>query len=64
MIVGLDRDGPDVFQRTLRFLDSARIDALQLNIMTPLPGKPHAQAHFENVTRIPEAAATGQSPAP
>jgi radical SAM superfamily enzyme YgiQ (UPF0313 family) len=40
MIVGLDRDGPDVFQRTLRFLDSARIDALQLNIMTPLPGTP------------------------
>lgn len=40
MIVGLDRDGPDVFERTLRFLDATGIDALQLNILTPLPGTP------------------------
>ena len=40
MIVGLDSDDVGVFERTLRFLDDARIDALQLNIMTPLPGTP------------------------
>jgi len=40
MIVGLDADDPGVFARTLRFLQSQRIDALQLNIMTPLPGTP------------------------
>lgn len=40
MIVGLDRDDPRVFERTLRFLDEAGIDALQLNILTPLPGTP------------------------
>ncbi len=40
MIVGIDGDGPEVFERTLRFLSSTGMDALQLNIMTPLPGTP------------------------
>jgi radical SAM superfamily enzyme YgiQ (UPF0313 family) len=40
MIVGMDGDEPDVFERTLRFLRKSRIDALQLNILTPLPGTP------------------------
>ncbi|MGO9227704.1 MAG: B12-binding domain-containing radical SAM protein [Bryobacteraceae bacterium] len=40
MIVGLDQDGPDVFENCLRFLQRNRIDALQLNILTPLPGTP------------------------
>lgn len=40
MIVGLDQDDAGVFERTLRFLKSAGIDALQLNILTPLPGTP------------------------
>ena len=40
MIVGLDGDDVTVFGRTLRFLEHARIDALQLNILTPLPGTP------------------------
>jgi radical SAM superfamily enzyme YgiQ (UPF0313 family) len=40
MIVGLDNDDVGVFERTLRFLQEERIDALQLNIMTPLPGTP------------------------
>lgn len=40
MIVGLDGDDASVFRRTLRFLDEARIDALQLGILTPLPGTP------------------------
>jgi radical SAM superfamily enzyme YgiQ (UPF0313 family) len=40
MIVGLDNDDVHVFQRTLRFLEKTGIDALQLNILTPLPGTP------------------------
>jgi len=40
MIVGMDADGPGVFSRTLRFLHETRIDAVQLNILTPLPGTP------------------------
>jgi radical SAM superfamily enzyme YgiQ (UPF0313 family) len=40
IIVGLDQDDAGVFERLLRFLDRMRIDALQLNILTPLPGTP------------------------
>lgn len=40
IIVGLDHDDPEVFQRTLRFLDQSGIDAAQVNILTPLPGTP------------------------
>jgi len=44
MIVGMDRDDVTVFERTLRFLQAAHIECLQLNIMTPLPGTPlHAR---------------------
>ncbi len=40
IIVGLDHDDPPVFERTLRFLQEARVDAVQVNILTPLPGTP------------------------
>jgi radical SAM superfamily enzyme YgiQ (UPF0313 family) len=40
IIVGMDHDDRSVFERTLAFLQQAGIDALQLNIMTPLPGTP------------------------
>lgn len=39
-VFGGDEDGPDVFARTLQFLDDARVDALQATIMTPFPGTP------------------------
>jgi radical SAM superfamily enzyme YgiQ (UPF0313 family) len=40
VIVGLDHDDVKVFRKTLRFLQKAHIAALQLSIMTPLPGTP------------------------
>jgi len=40
IMVGMDGDEVEVFERTLKFLDEARVDALQLNILTPLPGTP------------------------
>ncbi len=40
MMVGLDRDDPAVFERCLQFLERSRMDAVQLNILTPLPGTP------------------------
>ncbi|HVM62469.1 MAG TPA: radical SAM protein [Verrucomicrobiae bacterium] len=40
IIVGMDKDDVSVFEQTLKFLDRARIDSLQLNILTPLPGTP------------------------
>lgn len=51
MIVGADADDPGVFGRTLRFLREARIDGLQLNVLTPLPGTP-LHADFERAERI------------
>jgi radical SAM superfamily enzyme YgiQ (UPF0313 family) len=40
VIVGLDNDDPSVFERMLAFLQETKIDAVQLNILTPLPGTP------------------------
>lgn len=40
MIVGMDADETRVFADTLEFLDATGIDAVQLNILTPLPGTP------------------------
>ena len=40
VIVGFDTDGRRVFRDTLRMLDWAGIDAIQLAILTPLPGTP------------------------
>jgi radical SAM superfamily enzyme YgiQ (UPF0313 family) len=40
IIVGMDQDSTEVFAHTLKFLLKAQIDALQLNILTPLPGTP------------------------
>jgi radical SAM superfamily enzyme YgiQ (UPF0313 family) len=40
IIVGMDSDAPVVFERTLRFLEQTKIDVIQLNILTPLPGTP------------------------
>ncbi len=40
VIVGCDGDDVGAFERTLAFLERSRIDALQLNILTPLPGTP------------------------
>jgi radical SAM superfamily enzyme YgiQ (UPF0313 family) len=51
IIVGMDRDGVEVFESTLGFLDRARIDSLQLNILTPLPGTPLFN-DMENAGRV------------
>jgi radical SAM superfamily enzyme YgiQ (UPF0313 family) len=40
IIVGLDNDDKTVFERMLAFLTETKIDAVQLNILTPLPGTP------------------------
>lgn len=40
IIVGMDDDDTGTFERMLRYLDETSIDAIQVNIMTPLPGTP------------------------
>jgi radical SAM superfamily enzyme YgiQ (UPF0313 family) len=39
-VFGSDGDTPDVFRKTLEFLDEADIDALQATRLTPFPGTP------------------------
>ena len=51
MIVGMDGDDTTVFERTLRFLEAAKIDALQLAVLTPQPGTP-LYDEFERDGRI------------
>lgn len=51
MIVGMDSDDVTVFQRMLDFLQKAKIDALQLAILTPQPGTP-LRDEFEQAGRI------------
>lgn len=40
IVFGFDTDGPDVFRTTLDLLDEIGIDAIQVSILTPLPGTP------------------------
>lgn len=37
-VLGLDGDGPEVFERTLRFCEKARLEAAIFPILTPYPG--------------------------
>jgi radical SAM superfamily enzyme YgiQ (UPF0313 family) len=53
IIVGMDSDTQTVFHETLRFLQESRIDAVQVNILTPLPGTPLYQ-EMEQAGRIRE----------
>jgi len=39
-VLGLDYDKKDIFNKTLNFLKEAKIDALQLTVLTPFPGTP------------------------
>jgi len=51
MIVGMDADDTRVFEQTLRFLQENHLDAVQLNILTPLPGTP-LYADMERAGRV------------
>jgi radical SAM superfamily enzyme YgiQ (UPF0313 family) len=51
IIVGLDGDDIGVFERTLEFLQRTGIDAIQLNILTPLPGTPLFE-DFDSAGRV------------
>lgn len=51
IIVGMDNDGIHVFEDTLKFLDETGIQAIQVNIMTPLPGTPLYE-HYKKSGRI------------
>lgn len=50
-VLGLDGDGPDVFERTLRFCETARLEAAIFPILTPYPGT-KVRARLEAEGRI------------
>ncbi|MEQ1749141.1 MAG: radical SAM protein [Prosthecobacter sp.] len=37
-ILGFDQDGPDIFQRTLDYIDSLELSEAQITLLTPFPG--------------------------
>ncbi len=48
-VFGLDTDGPDVFERTIEFVDSSEIDIVQFTLLVPFPGTPiYQQLKDEN----------------
>jgi radical SAM superfamily enzyme YgiQ (UPF0313 family) len=49
VMVGFDHDTLEVFRDTLKALERARIDAIQLAIVTPLPGTPLHEAMEERI---------------
>jgi hypothetical protein len=50
VVFGFDSDTPAVFERTLRELDRAGIDLVQISILTPLPGTPQFDAMRARLT--------------
>ncbi len=39
-VLGFDHDGPDVFARTVEWIESARLECATFHILTPYPGTP------------------------
>ena len=37
-ILGFDQDGPDIFERTLDYIESLRLSEVQITLLTPFPG--------------------------
>lgn len=50
-IFGLDHDTEDVFEKTVRFAQRARLEGAQFNVLTPYPGTP-LSADLEREGRI------------
>ncbi len=40
-VLGFDHDGPDVFQRTVDWIERAKLECATFHILTPYPGTPH-----------------------
>jgi radical SAM superfamily enzyme YgiQ (UPF0313 family) len=39
-VLGFDHDGPDVFERTVAWIESARLECATFHVLTPYPGTP------------------------
>ena len=39
-VLGFDHDGPDVFERTVEWIEANRLECATFHILTPYPGTP------------------------
>jgi radical SAM superfamily enzyme YgiQ (UPF0313 family) len=58
-ILGFDQDGPDIFQRSLDYIDSLELAEVQITLLTPFPGTSLRQ-QLEKERRILEDACWSQ----
>jgi radical SAM superfamily enzyme YgiQ (UPF0313 family) len=49
LVFGFDHDGPGVFRSTLDALDRLEVDAIQVSVLTPLPGTPLFETMRERI---------------
>ena len=49
VVFGFERDRAGTFQHTLAMLDDLEIDAIQVSVLTPLPGTPHYESMRERI---------------
>jgi radical SAM superfamily enzyme YgiQ (UPF0313 family) len=50
-VLGFDQDGPDVFERTVEWIESNRLECATFHILTPYPGTPLFR-QFEREDRL------------
>ena len=52
-ILGFDQDGPDIFARTLDYIESLRLAEVQITLLTPFPGTSLRQRLIEEGRMLP-----------
>lgn len=54
-IIGFDQDGPDIFERTLDYIDSMELSEVQITVLTPFPGTQLRERLTTENRLLPEA---------
>jgi radical SAM superfamily enzyme YgiQ (UPF0313 family) len=52
-ILGFDQDGPDIFERTLDYIESLKLSEVQITLLTPFPGTSLRQRLVEEGRLLP-----------
>ena len=52
-ILGFDQDGPDIFERTLDYIESLQLSEVQITLLTPFPGTSLRQRLLEEGRILP-----------
>ncbi len=52
-ILGFDQDGPDIFERTLDYIESLQLSEVQITLLTPFPGTSLHQRLLEEGRLLP-----------